>query len=58
MERLLEKIVMVYNCQKQGTVLFGCQGQSMDGYSALANYNSIAEEIKEFLIKNCEYKEK
>ena len=27
------------------------QGQCLDGYSALANYNDIADEIKQFLDK-------
>lgn len=50
MEQFLEKIVKIFDAQKDGSVKFSCQGQPMDGYSALANYNEISRDIKIFLL--------
>jgi hypothetical protein len=43
----LKQIVEVLEYQSKPSVVN--QGQCLDGYSALANYNAIAADIKDFL---------
>ena len=43
---LLERIAKVREYQNKPSI--ANQGQCLDGYSALANYNQIADEIIEF----------
>lgn len=52
MANFLENFVKIYQCQKNGTVLFGCQGQAMDGYTALHHYNELAKEVIKHFDKN------
>lgn len=47
---LLKSVVLVLEYQSQPSI--ANQGQSLDGFSALANYNSLAEKIKGFLNKH------
>jgi len=46
----LRSIVLVLEYQNKPS--FSNQGQCLDGYSALANYNGIAKKIKQFLKAN------
>lgn len=38
-------LVKIFNCAEDGTVLISNQGQALDGYSELANYRSVIEEM-------------
>jgi hypothetical protein len=44
LEKRMKEMVDVYKAAKSGKALFCCQGQPMDGYSQLANYNHIIEQ--------------
>jgi hypothetical protein len=46
-KKLLEDVARILEYQSKESV--ANQGQCLDGYSALANYNSVAEKIKTFL---------
>ena len=43
---LLAKLVDVLNAYEGSGPLMSCQGQGMDGYSALANFVAIAKEAR------------
>ncbi len=49
MRDLLESVVRVLIYQNKPSI--ANQGQALDGYMALANYNGIAEKIQKFLKK-------
>lgn len=42
---IIEAFLSIYHAQEEGTELFANQGQSLDGYSALYNYNQICRDI-------------
>lgn len=44
-----ERMVAILHAQSDGKATFANQGQAMDGYSALANYNGLAKEVDEYL---------
>jgi len=46
---LLTKLVLTLDAYEGGDSLVSNQGQAMDGYSALANFKSIAEEARDLL---------
>ena len=46
---LLAKFVNVLNAYEGGDALVSNQGQGMDGYSALANFNALAKEARDLL---------
>lgn len=46
LEELLAKFVKVKDLADKGIALFSCQGQAMDGYTELANYRMLVEEVK------------
>ena len=48
----LKKIVRIYEMGKAGTPAISAQGQAMDGYTQLANYNDLAEKAKK-IIEHC-----
>lgn len=50
-EEILNQYLLILEAQKTGSPLVSNQGQSMDGYSALANYNNVTEVLKNFLEK-------
>lgn len=45
----LKKIVRIYEMGKVGTSAIFAQGQAMDGYTQLYNYNDLAEKAKEII---------
>ena len=47
---LLKKVCQVKEYQNKPSI--ANQGQCLDGYSALANYNGLADKIKVFLDKH------
>lgn len=47
--RLMEDIVAVHEAYRGGDEKISNQGQALDGYSALANYDALAVLIKEEL---------
>ncbi|MBK7544117.1 MAG: hypothetical protein IPI57_20765 [Candidatus Competibacteraceae bacterium] len=42
----VKDIIAVLNAYERKDALFSCQGQSMDGYSALANFLDIARKLR------------
>ena len=44
---LLRQVCDILECQNKPSI--ANQGQVLDGYSALANYNSVAKKIAKFL---------
>ena len=48
----LKKIVKIYDMGKSGTSAISAQGQAMDGYTQLYNYNDLAEKAKK-IIEHC-----
>jgi hypothetical protein len=48
---IINNLIRVLDAQKEGTLLLTNQGQALDGYSALANYNSLVEELKLIQLK-------
>lgn len=47
--RLLQEMADIYDAYHGGTELVSNQGQPLDGYSALANYDDVARQIKKEL---------
>ena len=47
--RLMQELADVHDAYHNHTELVSNQGQALDGYSALANYDDIARRIKEEL---------
>ena len=47
LERIMDDLVRVVNAYEGKGALFSCQGQGMDGYSALANFIEIAKKARE-----------
>jgi len=47
--KILEQLTDVLDAYKGQNSLIGCQGQGMDGYSALANFVAIAEKAQALL---------
>lgn len=43
----IKDILDVLNAYEGKTALFCCQGQGMDGYSALANFLDIARKLRD-----------
>lgn len=50
MLKLLEAVCEIRDSEDKES--FSNQGQAMDGFSMLANYNDIADQIKKFLDNN------
>lgn len=48
-DEIIKRLVDVLGAYEGGNVLVSCQGQAMDGYSALANFVGIAEDAREIL---------
>jgi hypothetical protein len=46
---LMDQLVTVYDAYHLQKETFANQGQALDGYSALANYDDLARQIKEEL---------
>ena len=46
-DNILHDIVKIINAYEEKNSLLSCQGQGMDGYSALANFLSIAKKARE-----------
>ena len=44
-DEVVGKMLAVKKASDSGQALFSCQGQAMDGYSELANYRSILDNI-------------
>jgi len=44
-EKVVEEFLKIYEAGKSGKALFACQGQGMDGFSQLAEYNHLVEKI-------------
>ncbi len=44
-DAVVTKMLEVKNAADSGQALISCQGQAMDGYSELANYRSILDNI-------------
>ena len=49
--RLLKEVWLIKEYQSKPAI--SNQGQCLDGFSALANYDSMAEKIKKYLEENC-----
>ena len=45
--KLLQQIVDILHYQEKPSV--ANQGQALDGFSALANYNGVAKEVEQYL---------
>lgn len=45
-KRLVTQLLDVLDAYEGNKTLFACQGQSMDGYSALANFLDIVRKIR------------
>lgn len=45
-KHLVTQLIDVLNVYEGHRTLFACQGQSMDGYSALANFLDIAKKLR------------
>jgi hypothetical protein len=52
--QLLREVVAIQDAQDIHNPSFANQGQAMDGYSALYNYNSVANKIRQFLADSAE----
>ena len=48
----VKDIIAVLNAYENQDALFSCQGQGMDGYSALANFLDIAKKLRVMLQLN------
>ncbi|HMC01384.1 MAG TPA: hypothetical protein VKN14_10155 [Flavobacteriaceae bacterium] len=48
----LKKIVRIYEMGKAGTSAIFAQGQAMDGYTQLYNYNDLADKAKK-IVDHC-----
>jgi hypothetical protein len=44
-QEIIESFLAVYDAQSSGDAFFANQGQSMDGYAALYNYNQLCSII-------------
>lgn len=49
--KLLTELVAIYDAYHGNTALIFNQGQGMDGYSALQNYDDFAKKVVEMLEK-------
>ena len=49
MLKIITSLVRILDAYKGHQSLVSCQGQGMDGYSALANFVNVAEEAKSLL---------
>ena len=49
-DEIIDKLVELLDAYEGGTATISNQGQAMDGYSALANFVSIAKRAKELKI--------
>lgn len=54
-KELLKKVVDIRNYQEKPSI--ANQGQNLDGYSALASYNELADKIKDYLRQDGQWKE-
>lgn len=48
---ILHRIIDVVDSYEGQGPLLSCQGQAMDGYSALANFVSIARDARELIVQ-------
>ncbi len=45
-EEVVKKLIKILDCYDGGTVLISNQGQALDGFSALAEFVSLARKAK------------
>jgi len=48
-QKLLKQLVEIQDALETEQALFSCQGQGMDGYSALAEFQNIAKRARKLL---------
>lgn len=44
--KILEQLVMIKDAMDGKRSMISCQGQGVDGYTALENYNQLAEKAR------------